>query len=275
MTNSLDYTTPGPFTDLADIDRTALATVPADPIAICTPVPTMVIQPHDAKPLGLPADRFAERNIRPAVAIVRQLLELDPADLTVPRPPDRRVIGTCRHFAVLATALLRHRGIPARARCGFATYFQPGKGLDHWVIEYHGGERWIRLDAEILDKSIVSHPEDLRPWQFLTGGEAWQAFRRGEIDARQFGVYGTENWGPAEIMGNAVRDLAALNKLEMLPWDDWGRMAEAYQGKTGPDYDELMDEVATVCASDDAADVTALYRHESLRVPVDLSEVPG
>ncbi|MCA2211786.1 transglutaminase-like domain-containing protein [Wangella sp. NEAU-J3] len=47
--------------------------------------------------------------------------------------------STCRHFAVLACALLRHRGIPARARCGFATYFQPGKGLDHT-----SGDGWRR-----------------------------------------------------------------------------------------------------------------------------------
>jgi hypothetical protein len=163
MTNSVDYATPGPVTDLADIDPAALAALPRDPAAICAPVPTMVIQPHDATPLGLPADRFAERNIRPAATIVRKLLELDPVDLTVPRPPDRRVIGTCRHFAVLGCALLRYRGIPARARCGFATYFQPGKGVDHWVIEYHDGTRWVRLDAEILDKSVLSHRRTCAP----------------------------------------------------------------------------------------------------------------
>ena len=50
--------------------------------------------------------------------------------------------------------------------------------------------------------------------------------REGRIDASTFGVYGTENWGPAEIRGNAVKDLAALNKVEMLPWDEWGRVAE-------------------------------------------------
>ena len=52
---------------------------------------------------------------------------------------------------------------------------------------------------------------------------------------------GPHAWGPAEIRGNAIRDLAALRKLEMLPWDEWGRMTASYQGKTGPDYDALMD----------------------------------
>ena len=78
----------------------------------------------------------------------------------------------------------------------------------------------------------LGHPEDLRPGEFLTGGEAWAGFRRGEIDASRFGVYGTKNWGAAEIRGNAVRDLAALNKVENLPWDEWGRMS-VLQGRTG------------------------------------------
>ena len=31
---------------------------------------------------------------------------------------------------------LRLRGIPARARCGFATYFMVRKGVDHWIVEH-------------------------------------------------------------------------------------------------------------------------------------------
>jgi len=197
------------------------------------------------------------------------LLELDPAPLTDVREPANRVVGTCRHFAVMSCALLRHRGIAARVRCGFATYFQPGKAVDHWITEYWD-DRWVRIDTEILGMSVLDHPHDVRPGEFLTGGEAWLAYREGEIDAADFGVYGTENWGPSEIRGNAVRDLAALNKIETLPWDEWGRMSDAYQGKTGADYDELLDELASVCAADDPVDMSALYAHDLLRVPDDL-----
>lgn len=116
----------------------------------------------------------------------------------------------------------------------------------------------------------MDYPEDLEPGQFLTGGEAWLAFRRGDIDASRFGVYDTENWGPGEIRGNAVKDLAALNKVEMLPWDEWGRMTDAYDGKTGADYDDLLDTLAAVCAADDPAAVADLYTHEDLRVPAEL-----
>jgi len=59
--------------------------------------------------------------------------------------------------------------------------------------------------------------------QFLTAGEAWQLVRSGHEDPEDFGVFGTENWGPVEIRGNAMRDLASLVfKIEMLPCDEWG-----------------------------------------------------
>jgi Transglutaminase-like superfamily len=267
----IDYTDPGPFTGLEGLAEKVLKGIGDDPLQLCMPAHLLVIQPRVAKDLGLGEDRLAESNLRPAARILDALLALNPAPAGEGRPAAQRVIGTCRHFALLSCAFLRSRGVAARLRCGFATYFQPGQGLDHWVTEYQdSGGRWVRIDSEILGGTVLDHPEDLRPGEFLTGGEAWAAFRRGEIDAARFGVYGTGNWGPAEISGNAVRDLAALNKVEMLPWDGWGQMTAAYRGETGQDYDELLDELALVCAADDPAAVASLYAHDDLRVPAKL-----
>jgi Transglutaminase-like superfamily len=260
----IDYAVAGPLTELGAVSWT---TVPADPVEVCRPVHELVIQPRDARKLGLAEERFAENQVRPAARLMEILAGLDPAPVRVPRPPERRVIGTCRHFAVLACALLRAQGTAARVRCGFATYFQPGQGVDHWIVEYVLDGRWVRLDPELLGASVVDTAEDLRPGQFLSGGEAWIAYRQGRIDASTFGVYGTDNWGAAEIRGNAVKDLAALNKVEMLPWDEWGRMTASYQGRTGGEYDELIDTVAAVCAADEPAAVAALYASEDLAVP--------
>ncbi|HZM79247.1 MAG TPA: hypothetical protein VFC19_26245 [Candidatus Limnocylindrales bacterium] len=110
-----------------------------------------------------------------------------------------------------------------------------------------------------IDYSLTRSPQ--------SGGEAWTAHREGRIDAQLFGVVGTENWGPGEIRGNAIRDLAALNKVEMLPWDEWGRMEASSKGETGADYDRLMDVIAQTCAADDPAEVAGLYRNEDLEVP--------
>jgi hypothetical protein len=272
VSDAIDYTAPGPLTCLAPISPAALERIPITPVDICHLVHTLVIQQRDAQALDPSDDRFSENQLRPAAALLQALWTLDSASLDVPRGPDRRVIGTCRHFAVLSCALLRYRGIAARVRCGFATYFQPGQGVDHWITEYRYGQdkRWVRIDSELLGQSIAAAPEDLHPGQFLAGGEAWKAFRGGHIDAAQFGVYGTGNWGPGEIRGNTVKDLAALNKVEMLPWDEWGRMDASYQGQTGPGYDELLDTIADVCAADDPAAVADLYACDELRVPPEL-----
>jgi len=269
----IDYSEPGPLTGLDDVPPDAFSGLRVDDVVgICLPVHELLVQPGDAEALGLPQERFAENRIRPARQLFAVLLGMDPSPLVDPRPPQQRVVGTCRHFALLACALLRSRGIAARVRCGFATYFQPGQALDHWIVEHRADDgRWVRLDPEILGGTVLDHPDDLRPGQFLDGAQAWQAYRRGEVDAATFGVFGTENFGPAEIRGNLVKDLAAVNKVEMLPWDEWGRMTEAYAGETGPDYDDLLDDVAAVLLADDTAAAAALYRgRPELAVPADL-----
>jgi hypothetical protein len=272
MTNAIDFAEPGLLTDLGGTRPSALDDLPGEAIEICRIAAGLVIHPRDAEALGMPADRFGENQIRTVSDLVAALLAMDPAPLSTPRPPEHRVIGTCRHFAVLTCALLRHRGIAARARCGFAAYFQPGRGVDHWITEYwHDREnRWVRVDSEILGLQVLPSPEDLAVGQFLTGGEAWASFRGGQIDAAHYGVYETANWGPAEIRGNAIRDLAALNKIEMLPWDEWGRMHASYKGETGAEYDELLDTIAAVCAEDNSSAIVDLYSRDELRVPQEL-----
>ncbi|WLW50187.1 transglutaminase-like domain-containing protein [Streptomyces sp. YU58] len=269
----LDHSRPGPLTRFRAEQSALLDGLPDDPVGICTAVHDLFIQPFDAARLGIPEERMAERNIRPVSELVDRLMALDPAPPHRARAPEKRVVGTCRHWATLACALLRARGMPARARCGFGTYFAAGRGFDHWITEYWKAEerRWVRVDVEHLDKDHVARPEDLAPGEFLTGGEAWTRYRAGLIDPATFGVPGTDHaWGPAEISGNTVRDLAALGGREMLPWDEWGRMTEAYDGLTGPDYDDLVDAVAEACARDDPAALTRLLGHRDLAVPAEL-----
>jgi hypothetical protein len=197
--DALDYSRPGPLTRLDAAQAELLAGLADDPVGVCAAVQSLVIQPTDGAVLGLPEERIAEKDIRPAGGLVAALTALDPAPLHRPRLPEARVVGTCRHFATLACAFLRARGVPARARCGFGTYFVEGRGLDHWITEYwHTGEgRWVRVDTEHLGKEFVEHPEDLAPGEFLTGGEAWIRYREGRLDPDLFGVAGTDHaWGP-------------------------------------------------------------------------------
>jgi len=264
------YRQPGVLTAVAEEQRPLLADLPAAPAEICALAQGLVVQPAETGSLGLPEERDEEGNLRPAAALISVLTGLDPAPLDAPRKPEHRVVGTCRHFAVLACALLRFRDIPARARCGFAGYFVPGKHVDHWVTEYWEtrASRWGRIDSEIPGSDLVPRPGDLAPGEFLTGGEAWQLYRAGKADAANFGVDDVADaWGAAEIRGNAVRDLAALNKVEVLPWDEWGSLPSSYAGTAGPAFDELIDSVAAVCASGDLAALRDLYGRDGLTVP--------
>ena len=270
LRDAIPYDAPGVLTE---IDRDLvphLDGLPTAAVDLCRVAQSLLVSPDLAGGFGIPEERHAERSIRRASEIIATLMALDSTALHEPRPMQHRVVGTCRHFTVLSVAFLRHRGFAARARCGFATYFVPGKYVDHWVVECWdaAGDRWVRIDSEMLGFSIVDAPADLSPGEFLSGGEAWVLCRDGGVDPSRFGVHGAPHaWGIGEIRGNAIRDLAALNKIEMLPWDEWGRMDASYKGETGPDYDELINAVATVCASNDPAAIRELYATEELSVP--------
>src|SRR5881296_2904531 len=97
---------------------------------------------------AMPSD--PERVVSAVSALV--LHRLFVAALDVPRTPERRFIGICRDYTLLACAVLRQHGVPARARVGFANYFTPNFNEDHWVCEYHGGDRWRLLDPELSER---------------------------------------------------------------------------------------------------------------------------
>jgi hypothetical protein len=195
--------------------------------------------------------------------MVARILQLDAGPLDVARPPERRLVVNCRHFAVMACAVLRRAGLPVRARCGHATYFDPGKFIDHWVVEIWDGVggRWRRVDPDlsVRERDVDFDLFDIPAGRFLAGGEAWRLIRSGAADPAQFGVY--EWWGAWFVRCNAVRDLAALNKVELLPWDAWGLMdRESAMGQGAAD--DLVDQVAAITASADWPTLRHLYEND-------------
>jgi hypothetical protein len=70
------------------------------------------------------------------------------------------------------------------------------------------------------------------------------------------------------VRQNLVRDLAALNKMEMLPWDGWG-LAQGLQDTVAPDEEALLDRVAALTQDSEAfLELRDVYETEaSLRVP--------
>jgi hypothetical protein len=181
--------------------------------------------------VALTADDRETVHLRRTADLLDAVVARDDGPLGVAREPARRVATNCRGFTVVAVALLRAHGIPARARCGFGAYFTPGFYEDHWVVEYQDDGRWKRGDAQIDD---VQHKAfgidfdlaDLPEGRFLTGGEAWRLVRSGKADPDKFGLSSIPESGDWWIAANLVRDVAALAGVEVLPWDCWPPMPE-------------------------------------------------
>jgi Transglutaminase-like superfamily len=176
-------------------------------------------------------------------------LEIDPSSLALPRHPRNRVIVCCREFATLMCALLRAKKIPARSRCGFATYFGwNGTYEDHWICEYWNGTRWICSDPQLdpfQQSAVISwglqaafeqgekiqqikqfNPRNLKPGEFISAGYAWKLCREGKADPMKFGNSSPirPEWGINSlhglwfVRGQLLRDFAALNKVETVPY---------------------------------------------------------
>jgi hypothetical protein len=271
-------TDPGEYAALFD-------DLPATISQLCEVVQGLMIHRAFADQYGLDVSerRAEEAELRHVKNLLSRIVELDGRPLTFARPPEKRLQIVCRDFATVLCAMLRHQGVPARARCGFARYFErcpestPGFNVDHWVCEVWDDEeeRWVLVDAELSKDEldfchIEIEPLDVPRDQFLVAGRAWQLCRAGEANPHDFGLAPDSMHGLWYIQSQLVRDLAAMNKMELLCWDCWGL------GNAHPEEDPsaqeamLLDDVAELTQADNEAfrELRAIYeQNEHLRVP--------
>lgn len=227
--------------------------LPADPAALARLVRGLFVHRLEGEhfDVEIPPDRLHDdAESRYVDEILRLVTERDGAPLTAARAFENRFVGICRDFALLHCSLLRHAGIPARIRSGFADYFgDDGFHYDHVVTEYWDAERgWLLADAQIVEGySVPFDPMDVPRDRFLIAGKAWQLIRSGQADPTEFGLSMTEPPMVGEwfVSGNVRLDLADLNKVETLLWDIWGLGAGPFDEMTDEIYD-LYDLAATV-----------------------------
>ena len=255
-----------------------LADLPPGIAALADVAHGLLIHEHIAGAYGvtLTDQRRASVHVRPVAGLLGRMMAEDSRPLTVAREPAGRLPGNCRHFTVLAVAMLRAQGTPARARCGFGGYFGSGAFEDHWVCEYwdEAAQRWKLADTQIddvqlglfdVDFDLMDVPRD----RFLVAGDAWRLCRAGDADPARFGLSLMNEAGSWWIAANLLRDVAALNNMEMLPWDVWGAMP-APDDPIGGEQNELFDRLAGLTRDPDAAfaDLAAAYAGDArLTVP--------
>ncbi len=241
---------PGPLAHLLD-------DLPVEIPKLVEAIQGLMLHLHWASTLGVSLNRIRreESNLRTIQDRLGKLIELHDAPLTTPRLLAQKTVGTCRDFTLLFTSALRHKKIPARARCGFGTYFVKGSFEDHWVAEYWRPEekRWVMVDPQLdpfqIEKlEIDFDPLDMPRTKFVTGGQAWERCRAKRVDPSRFGIFRMR--GLDFVKGDLIRDFLALNKVEILPWDNFMLINTSFI-RMHQEQKDLMDRLAQISSGED------------------------
>lgn len=220
-----------------------------------------------------PKARIAEIDTRTLAQMLKRIVALDHRPLHEPRAYERRLIGCCRDFSLVACAILRHHHIPARLRYGFGTYFDPGYWGDHVIVEVWMGSRWQQFDPQLAG---VLRTEvdlfDMPPSAFVTGGRAWQLCRNEGADPARFGLgpQVPEVSGWWFIRGRLLLDVAALHKTELLCWDVWSYGDPNIE--LTQEEEQRLDRVAHLSLQPAFEELTALWHADKrLGVPAEVN----
>lgn len=179
----------------------------------------------------IPTAQYAELDCRTIKNKLNAILTKSSAPLFIARAHSQKVLGICRDSALMTCAILRSRGIPARLRSGFNTYYLPKLFLDGFCLEYYDktAKRWYLVDARTTQAyirhyhlSIDFDLMDLSDKQFISAASAWKMCREDSADPSRFGSRGY--CGLNYIRNKVIQDFILLNKYELLIWDLWGDM---------------------------------------------------
>ena len=165
-------------------------------------------------------ERFEELNNKSVEDILNKIEEEKSKSFL----DNEKILSICRHFSMVLAGILKSKGIFARCRCGFATYFKKNWFEDHWICEYWSLEekRWIQVDSQLnswwkKQLGVVFNNLDLPKGKFFSGAEIWKLYREGKINPDKCGFSLKENsFGEWYIRGNMLRDFFALNNFEYL-----------------------------------------------------------
>lgn len=275
-----DWAKPGAVTEMV-LDPASLENIPSNYGKLALLVQGLMLNLFWAEEQGveISEERLDEVELRTAKKMLDGIIELDNRPLDTQRKAGKRLVANARDFAVLYTSLLRAKGRAARVRCGFSAYFRPGLYLEHWLVEAWLDEekRWVLVDPQLdqvqREALGIGFPAcDVPRDQFLIGGQAWQMCRAGEEDPDIFGLYGyTGMWF---IRGSLIRDVLALAKIEVLPWDSFGLIAKEEEALTEDDL-VLLDELAELTTGEevDFHEVLSLVQmNEELQPPLDITQ---
>lgn len=204
------FTDPGEYTYLFE-------GLPDSLQELCDLIKCQFIHPADIGPFRsiIPAERHNEddkfRNVR---ELLQGLMELDGRGLTSDREPVNRRVVYCLNHSIFLASILKYQGVPARVRCGFASYLAPGTGyhIGHVICEVWNDDekRWMFVDP---DRKKVDIPRE----QFELAGDVWLRLQEGKVDPRRY--IGGADLGDGLILDALCRDLPAVLGEERSVWE--------------------------------------------------------
>ncbi len=224
--------------------------------ALCELVKRQLIHPSQRKEFrgALPPSGQNEDARFTAVSqMLAALHKRNEAGLVMSRPSRQRLVVSCRYHALLLAAILKHRGVPARLRVGFAEYVSDRKGkyVDHWICEVWSDaeDRWLLVDP---DTKMVDIP---RP-DFKMAGDVWLSARQGFTYPSLYGVGRWWGWEP--IRQNLIHDFEACLNLEPA-YGDGPPLFRVKKSDLTQAQGQLLDEIAHLLKDPDV-NLEALLR---------------
>lgn len=157
----------------------------------------------------IPKERWNEFMKYPTVkSILEGLYKYDSRGLIQDRKIEDRLVLGCRHSAILLASILKCRGIPARVRCGHATYLIPEFHGSHTICEVWNEheKHWMLVDPGL---GMIDFNRD----EFDFSNEAWLQLQKGEIDPNLYGIPGKYT-GLGSIVGKVPSDLSHILGIE-------------------------------------------------------------
>lgn len=120
-----------------------------------------------------------------AQSMIAELLRKNP-DYNIKREAKDKINITCRGQAILLASILKAKGIPARARSGFAPYIKyDGISYDHWITEYYDESEniWKLVDADehCPDHEMGFDLKNIPYDRFIFGANAYLGLREKSI----------------------------------------------------------------------------------------------
>lgn len=246
------YVTHDVMTDVGSMAH-MVTNIPTHIETIVTYTQNILMHQHWSQCYGLElsAERTREPFIRRFEDKLKLLRDKGFAHVCEQHDNESKMIAICRDFSIVAAALCREAGIPARVRCGFATYFEQGQYIDHWVLEYWHAEqrKWIMVDAQLdaLQQTILNvpfDPLDVSEDYFITAPRAWLMCREGRLNPELFGIL--QWWGYDYLRCNLILDVNACLGMAMQPWDMWAGYKSIPMGEWTEEDFNTMDELAII-----------------------------